>query len=84
MVRNGEVVAALTNWQAVIVLVAVLLPHAAWRSMRRRLRQPRTPKTPTHARADKNDGRSSRSRLRVTYHDAHARFGTHDSQLTTA
>jgi hypothetical protein len=50
MVRNGEI-------------VAVLLPHAAGRSMRRRLRQPRTPKTSTHARADENDGRSSRSRL---------------------
>ena len=30
MVMNGEVVGAVTNWQAVAIIVAMLAVHAAW------------------------------------------------------
>jgi hypothetical protein len=36
MVMNGEVVAAVTNWQAVAVIVAMLACHAAWQWVRGR------------------------------------------------
>ena len=31
MTLNGEIVAALSNWQAVTLIVLVLLLHGAWR-----------------------------------------------------
>jgi hypothetical protein len=31
MTLNGEVVAGLSNWQAVTIVLAVFLLHAAWR-----------------------------------------------------
>jgi hypothetical protein len=38
MPMNGEIVAALTNWQGVAVVVTVLIGHAAWRRLHHRRR----------------------------------------------